>query len=276
MLTSEGSEPQTWHYGVVAKWWAEFNTDGGPELEYFRPFLEAGQPALDVGCGTGRLLIPYLQAGLDVDGCDISPDMVALCRERAEREGLAPTLRVQPMHELNMPRTYRTIYATGTLGVSGNREQNERTLVRMFEHLEPGGTLLIDAEVPYAEGWGWEYWIKERRDALPEPWPESGARRVASDGSEYELRSRIVAVDPFAQQVTHEMRGFIWRDGELVEQDEHVLKRTDFFPNEIRLTIERAGFTNVELRADYTDSEPNADTSFVVYIARKPARRSSR
>ena len=44
MLTSEGSEPQTWHYGVVAKWWAEFNKDGGRELEYFRPFLEAGQP----------------------------------------------------------------------------------------------------------------------------------------------------------------------------------------------------------------------------------------
>ena len=52
-----------------------------------------------MGCGTGRLLIPYLKAGLDVDGCDISADMIALCRERAEREGLAPTLRVQAMHE---------------------------------------------------------------------------------------------------------------------------------------------------------------------------------
>jgi hypothetical protein len=26
--------PQTWHYGLVAKWWAEFNEDG-PEIEYF-------------------------------------------------------------------------------------------------------------------------------------------------------------------------------------------------------------------------------------------------
>lgn len=272
MLTSEGSErPQTWHYGVVAKWWAEFNTDGGPESEYFGRFVRAGQPALDVGCGTGRLLIPYLKAGLDVDGCDISPDMIALCRERAEREGLAPTLRVQAMHELDMPRRYRTIYVCGALGVSGDRKQNERALDRMYEHLEPGGTLLVDSEVPYDEEWGWDYWIEERRKALPERWPESGDRRTASDGSEYELRSRIVAVDPFAQQITHEMRGFIWRDGELVEQDEHVLKRMDYFPNELRMMIERAGFSDVELRADYTDAEPNADTSFVVYIARKPA-----
>ena len=49
----------------------------GPEIEYFRRFVEAGQPALDVACGTGRSLVPYLRAGLDVDGCDISPDMLA-------------------------------------------------------------------------------------------------------------------------------------------------------------------------------------------------------
>ena len=34
---------------------------------------------LDVACGTGRLLIPYVADGLDVDGCDVSPDMIALC-----------------------------------------------------------------------------------------------------------------------------------------------------------------------------------------------------
>ncbi|HET7929723.1 MAG TPA: class I SAM-dependent methyltransferase [Actinomycetota bacterium] len=267
---SDTSEPQTWHYGVVARWWAEFNTSG-PEIEYFRRFVEPGQPALDVACGTGRLLIPYLRDGLDVDGCDVSADMLTLCRERAEREGLSPTLRLQAMHHLDMPRRYRTIYVCGSFGVSGNREQSEQALLRMYEHLEPGGALVLDHEVPYAEGWGWEYWIKERRRGLPEPWPEPGERRVGSDGTEYELRSRIVEVDPLAQQITHEMRGFMWRDGRLVEQDEHVLKTMEYFPNELHLTIERAGFVDVEMRAAYTDELPNADTEFVVFIARKPS-----
>jgi hypothetical protein len=35
---------QTWHYGVIARWWAEFNTSG-PEIDYFRRHVEAGQPA---------------------------------------------------------------------------------------------------------------------------------------------------------------------------------------------------------------------------------------
>ena len=75
---------QTWHYGLVSRWWAEFNLDG-PEIDWFRQFVEAGQPALDAACGTGRLLVPYLRAGLDIDGCDISPDMLERVRERCER-----------------------------------------------------------------------------------------------------------------------------------------------------------------------------------------------
>jgi hypothetical protein len=58
---------QTWHYGLVARHWAEKNTTG-PEIAYYQRQIEHyGQPALDVGCGTGCLLIPFLRAGLDHD-----------------------------------------------------------------------------------------------------------------------------------------------------------------------------------------------------------------
>src|SRR6266481_5829507 len=93
--------PQTWHYGLVARHWAKHNTEG-PEIAYFQKQIElTGQPALDAGCGTGRLLIPFLRAGLDVDGCDVSPDMLALCREKAESEGPSARLDQQALHELD-------------------------------------------------------------------------------------------------------------------------------------------------------------------------------
>src|SRR5262249_50981207 len=153
-------EPQTWHYGVVARWWAEFNLDG-PEIAYFQRFIEDdGQPALDVACGTGRLLIPGLRAGLDVGGCDISPDMLASCRDRAERESLSVRLFAQPMHRLDLPRRYRTIVVCGGFGLAGHRELDERSLDRLYAHLEPGGTLLLDNEVPYADTRLWRTWTK--------------------------------------------------------------------------------------------------------------------
>lgn len=267
----DGEQPQTWHYGLVARWWAEFNTDG-PEIEYFRTFVEAGQPALDVACGTGRLLIPYLHAGLDVDGCDISADMIALCRERAEREGLSPTLRVQAMHELDMPRKYRTIYVCGGFGLGASMSECEEALRRMHEYLMPRGTLVLDNEPPWHDDGTWPYWANGRRGELPLPWPDSGGRRMASDGTEYELRGRIVGIDPLQQRVTKEIRGYRWSDGSLIGQDEraHILSMTELFPDQIRGMLERAGFAEIEMRGDQTDEGPTPDTASIVFIARKP------
>ena len=91
------NEPRTWHYGLVARWWDEFNAAGPEELACFRAFVERdGQPALDLACGTGRLLLPLLREGFDVDGCDISPDMLARCQTRAAATGSHPGCTPRP------------------------------------------------------------------------------------------------------------------------------------------------------------------------------------
>ena len=261
----------TWHHGVVARYWAEFNTSG-PEIAYFQRFVEDGQPALDAACGTGRLLVPYLRAGLDVDGCDISADMLALCREAAEREGLAPTLYAQALHELDLPRRYRTIVVCGGFGLGGTREQDLQALGRLYEHLEPGGRLLLDNEVPYADERLWQRWLPGAREDLPRDFPPPGERRRGSDGAEYELRSRLVAFDPLEQRATLEMVGELWRDGELVERGTHVLHMNLYFKNELLLMLERAGFVDVDVRGSYTDAEPSADETFLVFVARRPGQ----
>ena len=107
---------------------------------------------------------------------------------------------------------------------------------------------------------------------LPKPWPESGERRQASDGSEYELRSRVLDLDPLAQRVTLEIKAGLWRDDDLVAEEEHVLEMTLYFKDEIVLMLERTGFRDVEVRAAYTDAEPTGEDDFLVFIARKAPR----
>jgi SAM-dependent methyltransferase len=265
MTTQDAS---TWHYGVVARWWAEFNTTG-PEIDYFRQFVEAGQPALDVACGTGRLLLPYLRAGLDVDGCDVSPDMLAHCREAAEREGLVPNLYAQAMHELDLPRRYRTIFVCGAFGLGSTREQDLEGLRRLHDHLEPDGLLVLDNDMPYSDGFLWQYWLKEKREELPRPRRAAGERRVGSDGAEYELRSRVLDFDPLDQTATMEMQAFMWRDGELVADDTHVLTMRCYFRNELVHLLEGAGFVDVEVRGDHNDAAPTGADDFLVFLARR-------
>jgi SAM-dependent methyltransferase len=266
------AEARTWHYGLVARWWAEFNLDG-PEIDFFRSFVEGGQPALDAACGTGRLLIPYLHDGLDVDGSDISPDMLALARERAAREGLdPPNLYPQAMHELDLPRSYRTVFVCGGFGLGGHRAHDAEGLRRIHEHLEPGGTLVLDNEVPYAAA-GWEYWARDKRPELPRPWRTKGDRRTAADGSEIELRSRLVELDPLAQRETLGIRALLWHGDELVAEEEHTIAMTLYLTHEIALMLEATGFVDVELRAGYTGAAPTGDDDVVVLIARKSESR---
>ena len=81
-------QPDYEYYGLMASTWDLLagDTSNVPEKFFFRNLIQKyGQPALDVGCGTGRLLLDYLQAGLDVDGVDVSPEMLAVCRQKVQK-----------------------------------------------------------------------------------------------------------------------------------------------------------------------------------------------
>ncbi len=267
-------EPLTWHYGVVARWWAEFNTDG-PEIAYFRNAVERhGQPALDVACGTGRLLLPYLAAGLDADGCDISPDMLALCRARADREGLSPRLYAQAMHELDLPRSYRTVFVCGGFGLGGSRRNDGEALRRIYAHLDPGGMLVMDNHLPYQNAERWQYWLRDKRRGLPEP-PLPPQRRRAPDGSELALHARVVDFDPLAQVITYQMHAMQWRDGQLSADEEHTLRECLYFRNELLMMLGQAGFEDIQVYDGYTEAEATGDSDVLVFAARKPGPRRS-
>ena len=262
-------QPQTWHYGLVARHWAEHNTDG-PEIAYFQKHIQRfGQPALDAGCGTGRLLIPFLRAGLDVDGCDISPDMLALCRDKAGREGLRPQLYQQALYELNLPRSYQTIVACGVLGLAASRHQDFVTLQCFYQHLKPGGVLLLDNYLPYQDGAEWSLWQKEARKHLPEPWPDTLGQSPPAAGSDYELHSRVVALDPLEQRITRQMRTLLWREGRLIAAQDYTLTENLYFRNELRQMLEQAGFGIEAVQGSYTEADATAEHDIIVFIARK-------
>ena len=246
----------TWHYGVVARWWAEFN-HGGPEVEYFRPFVASGQPALDAGCGTGRLLLPWLRDGLDVEGSDVSPDMLAECRRLAAADGLEPTLHTQALHELELPRRYRTIVCCGTFGLGSTRDQDAQALVRLHDHLEPGGLLALDVE---QTGSVLTVELHPERHAPP------AERRQGSDGSEYALRGRVVGIDRAERRVTRAIQAWQWRDGELLAEEEHFLTESVYDRDELAALLERAGFVDVEVR----EGKSAWGHHMLVFLARRP------
>jgi len=99
--------------GLAARVW---DPSGGDDPQNDYPFIKRlleqnPGTALDMGCGTGRLLLRYLKDGFDVEGMDTSADMLAILREKAAAQGLKqPTLYQGYMQELDLPRKYQVIY----------------------------------------------------------------------------------------------------------------------------------------------------------------------
>jgi SAM-dependent methyltransferase len=157
-------EPEYEYRGLIASSWDLLRGDTthwGDRRRYRELIERYGQPALDVGCGTGRLLLDYLRAGIDIDGVDNSPEMLARCREKAGRLGLHPVLYQQSMEALALPRRYRTILVpSSSFQLVTDSDAAAAAMRRFLVHLEPGGALamsfmpLWQAGDPLETGWG--------------------------------------------------------------------------------------------------------------------------
>jgi len=258
-------EAMTWHYGLVARWWAEFN-EGGPEIEYFRRHIdEYGGPVLDAGCGTGRLLVPFVEAGLTVDGSDVSGDMLAWCQKKLSAKGLTANLYAQAMHQLTLPGKYQCIINCGAFGLGGTREQDLEGMRRVFEHLNPGGAFAFDHYLP--RGWS----TRQGKD-YPMPFEPYDDRRTAADGTELELRSRFLSFNPLLQTHEQEIEVRHYVDGKIAATETSTLIGNSYFMSEIILMLRHVGFVNIRVTNPETNEAPRPWTDqYIMFVAEKPA-----
>ena len=71
--------------------------------------MEAKGPVLDVCCGTGRILLPCLQAGVDIEGLDLFVPMLDTLRQKSTQLGLSPRLHQADMSDFDLPRRYALV-----------------------------------------------------------------------------------------------------------------------------------------------------------------------
>lgn len=101
-----------------------------------------GKRLLDVGCGTGTSFMPMLAQGWEVTGCDISPAMLALAREKA---GEKVQLAVADMLDLREFGEFDLVWALDdAINYLLSPEELARALAGMRANLAPTGLLLFD------------------------------------------------------------------------------------------------------------------------------------
>jgi SAM-dependent methyltransferase len=130
-------------------------------------------PVLDVACGTGRILLPCLQAGVEIEGLDLFEGMLSRLRQKAAALGLKPTLYQTKMAGFRLPRRYALIMIPfNAFFHNVTTDDQLATLQACRDHLEPGGLLVFDSSFP---GQAWIGAPSGKRELEMEmPHPETG------------------------------------------------------------------------------------------------------
>ncbi len=224
---------------------------------YYQQISASGGKALDVGCGSGRLLVPFLQAGLNVEGLDLSKTMLERCTERLAEHGLSTRLYAQPMQELDVSARYHCIYVPfSSFQLLLDRAHALRALERFYAHLVPGGKLLVTNYIP---------WQAMHADL---PWK---LRRVGvrpSDGATV-MMHEATGCDRHAQIMTDWVKYEVYQRGKLAETHARTLRMRWYHPYEFELMTERAGFRAFRTYGDYTDEPANDEHCTIVFEATK-------
>lgn len=173
-----------------------------PDVEFYvQRARSAGGPVLEIGCGTGRVLIPTARAGVEVTGIDASPHMLDICRSRTAKETPDVQRRIQlveaDMRSFGLGRLFRlaTIPFRPFQHLLTVEDQLS-CLHTIRHHLVEDGLLIFDifnpslellVNAPLCEEFG----------AEPEFTTEDGRRVIR--------RGQIVAHDRFTQVTRHEL-----------------------------------------------------------------------
>jgi ubiquinone/menaquinone biosynthesis C-methylase UbiE len=240
------ADPDYHYHGLLANTWDVWrdNTANWDDRFFYLDIVrQYGQPVLDIGCGTGRLILDYLAEGIDIDGLDNSPEMLAICRAKATKLGLSPTLYQQQMETVELPRTYRTILApSSALQLVTELEAAKNTLHRFFSYLDSGGALVGSFSFEWREGepldTGWQLTFEKPR-------PEDGAI----------IRSRRREWHEPEHQLWHaEQRFEVELNGKIIETEEQ--RRSPegrwYSQAQAQQLFRDAGFTNIQVFHEFT------------------------
>jgi SAM-dependent methyltransferase len=113
-------------------------------------------PLLELGCGTGRVLLPLARAGHEVTGLDLATHMLARCRAKLQAESPEVRERVTvveaDMASFDLGRRFAQICCScGTFHHLSTEEGQLACLERCRHHLLPHGTLVLDLFNPDPE-----------------------------------------------------------------------------------------------------------------------------
>jgi SAM-dependent methyltransferase len=209
---------------------------------YVELALEHGERVLEIGCGSGRILLPVSRAGVAVTGLDRSAEMLdalrAQIREEPREVQRRISLRRADMRSFRLRQHFGLVLCPfNTVLHLYDRPDAERFLARVRAHLAPGGLFVFDAYVPRPRDLG--------RD--PNRWLKAGPDRER------------FAYEPLEQILYMTLE----HDGQRA-----LLAHRQWFPAELEMLLHYNGFEVREVWPDFERREPDYEPDTLTWLCK--------
>lgn len=226
---------------------------------YLDQWRQAGSltPVLEPMCGTGLNVLPFLEAGIDIDGLDASPYMLAECRKNCAAKGFKPKLYQQFFEELALPRHYGFAFIPGgSFGHIYDKTIAQACLQRLWEHLLPGGSFVLDLRMPayrqiFVENNHADFSLEDLPDGSTifgtSVWSDKDNGRIIRCWNKYE-----------------KYQDGVLRETEIFDYHERFYDEAEFVA-----MLQSAGFTEIKVSVADLNDGPGKD-DWLVYSCRRP------
>ncbi len=232
----------------------EHSPDAQAVLAFYLAYAKAAHgPILEPMCGSGRFLIPMLQAGCDIQGFDASEHMLEALRHKYAtiNDKTAPVWQ-QLVQDFTSSTRYNLIFVPfGSWGLITDLTTSQQCLNLMYEHLAVGGTLLLEIETVAS--------VPEHCDV----WCQGANTRA--DGSTIALNT-LASYNWQTQMFSSQCRYDLIVNGIITESESETFEQYVYRFDEMDAMLRSAGFASIKKYQDYAKTvATDASAPIIIY-----------
>ena len=230
------------------------------DLEMYRSLAaRAGGAVLELGCGSGRVLLALAEDNHEAHGIDISKTLLAIAAAKAKHRELTVVLTRKDMRWFSSSKKYGLVFcALDTLLHLPQAEDLSATLHSAFQALRPGGLLAIDLVNPNPDLLALRDGVVRRQSSFIGPSETDVTHFVAWD------------IDPTTQTInTNHFYDWIGSDHQVHRCTTSICLQY-WTRDEIEKALEVSGFTSPELYGSTQLDTFEPDSERMIFVSTRP------
>lgn len=237
-----------------------------PDRDFYVRYARAAQgPILELGCGTGRILIPTAEAGCTIVGLDLSRPMLAKCAERLRQQPWKIQRRARivrgDMTRFALGRTFALV----TIPFRGFQHlltaQEQLACLRCVNrHLRPGGKLILDLLRTSPEATEDPHWQKEVM---------IGGEVEMPDGRKFRVTSRVAKFHPLEQYNDLDTIFYVTYPGGRKQRVVQTFPFRYIFRFEAEHLLARSGFRVTHVFGSFAKTPLKKNSGSLILVAEK-------